>query len=236
MCVPICAGRFLYMLELLLPRGAASGGKRRLHGAAESMAAPQAASCRARAPASSHSRARSFGRRASPHGDRRSYVLRCACACAGDAAARRGWPPLCWDLFCACTEWRGTPVWSPHGEMWSRDVFVSLRELVIGYYNMYDAICKEFSHTAIISRTRSHLSSTNFVDIGPKATRSRTTTRDSLDTLDACCERKARSAEAAAIRGAKVARSSVPSTMAWRVARSGKRGVRLYARWRCVVN
>ena len=76
--------------------------------------------------------------------------------------ARRGWPPLCWDLFCACTEWRGTPVWSPHGEMWSRGVFVSLRELVIGCYNMYDAICKEFSHTAIISRTRSHLSSTDF--------------------------------------------------------------------------
>ena len=52
MCVPMCAGRFLYMLELLLPRGAASGGKRRSIGAAESMAAPQAALSRARAPSS----------------------------------------------------------------------------------------------------------------------------------------------------------------------------------------
>ena len=85
--------------------------------------------------------------------------------------------------------------------------------------------------TQLSSRGHAHTSPAQiFVDIGPKATRSRTTTRDSLDTLDACCERKARSAEAAAIRGAKVARSSVPSTMAWRVARSGKRGVRLYAR------
>ena len=39
MCVPMCAGRFLYMLELLLPRGAASGGKRRSIGAAESTVA-----------------------------------------------------------------------------------------------------------------------------------------------------------------------------------------------------
>ena len=45
MCVPMCAGRFLYMLVLLLPRGAASGGKRRSIGAAESMASPQAAAC-----------------------------------------------------------------------------------------------------------------------------------------------------------------------------------------------
>ena len=37
MCVPMCAGRFLYMLVLLLPRGAASGGKRRSIGAAKSM-------------------------------------------------------------------------------------------------------------------------------------------------------------------------------------------------------
>ena len=75
------------------------------------------------------------------------------------------------DLFCACTERRGTPVWSPYGEVWSRDVFVSLRELVIGCYNMYDAICKEFSHTAIISRTRSHLSSTDSAARGFQAAR-----------------------------------------------------------------
>ena len=144
MSVPMCAGRFLDMLEVRPQRGAASGGKRRSIGAAESMALPHAASCRTQAPSSSCSRTRSFGRGASPRANRRSWALRCTRACAGDAAARRGWPPLCWDLFCACTERRGTPVWSPHGEMWSRDVFVSLRELVIGYYNMYDAICKEF--------------------------------------------------------------------------------------------
>ena len=78
--------------------------------------------------------------------------------------------------------------------MWPRDVFVSLRELVIGCYNMYDAICKEFSHTAIISRTRSHLSGTNFADMGPQATRPLTTTRDSLETLDAYYERMPSSA------------------------------------------
>ena len=114
--------------------------------------------------------------------------------------------------------------------MCSRDVFMSLRDLICELYIMCNTICEEISRTAIISWTRSHLSGTNFADMGPEATRSRTTTRDSLETLDACCERKACSAEAAAIRGAKVARSSVPSTMAWRVARSGKRGVRLYAR------
>ena len=57
MCVPMCAGRFLYMLELLLPRGAASGGKRRSIGAAESMASLQAASSR-RGAAPSAGRAR----------------------------------------------------------------------------------------------------------------------------------------------------------------------------------
>ena len=30
------------------------------------------------------------------------------------------------NLFCAFTEWRGTPVWRILGELWSRDVFVSL--------------------------------------------------------------------------------------------------------------
>ena len=167
MCVPMCAGRFLDMPEVRPQRGAASGGKRRSHGAAESMAAPQAASCRARAAPSGRSRARSIARGASPHAGRRSCALRSTRACAGDAAARRGWPPLCWDLFCACTEWRGTPVWSPHGEMWSRDVFVSLRELVIGYYNMYDTISKEFTRSTIISRTRSRLSGTTFCRHGP---------------------------------------------------------------------
>ena len=36
------AGRFLYMPEMLPQRGAATGGERRLHGAARSMAAQQA--------------------------------------------------------------------------------------------------------------------------------------------------------------------------------------------------
>ena len=48
--------------------------------------------------------------------------------------------------------------------MWSRDVFVSLRELVIGCYSIYDTNCKEFSHTAIISQTRS---STSLAQISP---------------------------------------------------------------------
>ena len=56
------------------------------------------------------------------------------------------------NLFCAFTEWRGTPVWRILGELWSRDVFVSLRDFVVEYYNMGGTSFKEFSHTAIISR------------------------------------------------------------------------------------
>ena len=56
------------------------------------------------------------------------------------------------DLFCACTERRGTPVWSPYGEVWSRDVFVSFCDFVIECYNMCDTGFKEFTRTAIISR------------------------------------------------------------------------------------
>ena len=218
------------MPELLLPRGAASGGKRRSRGAAKSMASPQAASSRAQAPPSGRSRARSIERWASPRADRRSCAQRSARACAGDVAAWIGWAPRCWDMFCACTEWRDTPVWSPSIEVCSRDVFMSLRDLICELYIMCNTICEEISRTAIISWTRSHLSGTNFADMGPKATRSRTTTRDSLETLDTCCERKARSAVMAAIRRARVARSSEPSTMAWRIARSGKRGVLLARR------
>ena len=55
--------------------------------------------------------------------------------------------------------------------MSSRGVFVSLRELVIGCYNMYDVICKEFSHTTIISRTRSQLSGTDSAAHGLQAAR-----------------------------------------------------------------
>ena len=54
--------------------------------------------------------------------------------------------------FCVCTERLGTSVWSLHGEVWSRDVFVSFRDFVIECYNMYGTILKEFSHTVIISR------------------------------------------------------------------------------------
>ena len=54
--------------------------------------------------------------------------------------------------FCVCTERLGTSVWNLHGEVWSRDVFVSFRDFVIECYNMYGTILKEFSHTVIISR------------------------------------------------------------------------------------
>ena len=57
-----------------------------------------AVSSRARPPPSGRSRARSVGRGASPRADRRSCAPSCARRCAGDAAARRGWAPLCWDL------------------------------------------------------------------------------------------------------------------------------------------
>ena len=95
------ARRFLYMPEMLPQRGAASGGERRLHEAARSMAAQQVACGRARAPPSGRSRAHSIARGASPRGDRRSCAPRCARACAGEAAARRGWPPLWSDRSCA---------------------------------------------------------------------------------------------------------------------------------------
>ena len=61
--------------------------------------------------------ARPIGRRASPRAGRRSCALRYTRACAGDAAARRGWPPLWWgSVLCVygasrhlCMEptWRG---------------------------------------------------------------------------------------------------------------------------------
>ena len=78
--------------------------------------------------------------------------------------------------------------------MWSRDVIVSFCDFVFAYYNMYDTISKEFTRTTIISRTRSRLSGTFFADMGPQATRPLTTTRDSLETLDAYYERMPSSA------------------------------------------
>ena len=169
MCVPMCAGRFLDIPESLLPRGAASGGKRWSRGAAKSMSSLQAASSRAQAPPSGRSRARSTGRWASPRADRRSCAPRCARACAGEAAARRGWAPLWWDAFCACAERLGTPVWSPYSEVSSRDVFVSLHDFYYECYNMCNTSCKEFSHTTIISQTRSHLSGTDSAARGLQA-------------------------------------------------------------------
>ena len=149
---------------------------------------------RARAPPSGRSRARSIERWASPRADRRSCAQRSARACAGDVAAWIGWAPRCWDMFCACTEWRDTPVWSPSIEVCSRDVFMSLRDLICELYIMCNTICEEISRTAIISWTRSHLSGTNFADMGPQATRPQTSMLDSLETLDACCERMPSSA------------------------------------------
>ena len=46
-----------------------------------------------------------------------------------------------------CTERLGTTVWSPYGEVWSYDVFVSFCGFVIECYNMYDTTFKEISHT-----------------------------------------------------------------------------------------
>ena len=128
-----------------------------------------ATSSRAQAPPSGRSRARSTGRWASPRADRRSCAPRCARACAGEAAARRGWAPLWWDAFCACAERLGTPVWSPYSEVSSRDVFVSLHDFYYECYNMCNTSCKEFSHTTIISQTRSHLSGTDSAARGLQA-------------------------------------------------------------------
>ena len=190
----MCAERFLYMLELLLPRGAASGGKQRSRGAAKSMASPQAASCRARAPASLLARAFCWtpGFAACWSAVVRAEMRTCVCGRCGGverlAASGLG------SVLCMCGASRHPCMEPLHGEVWSRDVFVSVCDFVIEYSHMCDTICKEFSHTAIISWTRSHLSGTNFADMGPQATRPQTSMLDSLETLDACCERMPSSA------------------------------------------
>ena len=160
MCVPMRAGRFLYMPEMLPQRGAASGGERRLHGAARSMAAPQAACGRARAPPSGRSRALSIARGASPRADRRSCAPRCARACAGEAAARRGWPPLWSDRSCApvpCTERRATRVWRICSEVWSRGVVVRLRTFYMHATTCTIRFVRNF-HTQPSSRGHAHTS------------------------------------------------------------------------------
>ena len=58
MCVLLRAGRFLFMQKVRPRRGAASGGERRSHGAARSIAAPQAARGRAQAVLRPAARAR----------------------------------------------------------------------------------------------------------------------------------------------------------------------------------
>ena len=117
-------------------RGAASGGERRSHGAARSIAAPQAARGRAQAPPSGRSRARCFARGASPPADRRSCALRCTRTCAGEAAARRGWPPLWWVLSCAMYGAARHPCVENMREVWSRGVVVSLRDFYFACYNI----------------------------------------------------------------------------------------------------
>ena len=135
-CVPMRAGRFLCMSEVRPHRGAASGGERRSHGAARSIAAPQAARGRAQAPPSGRSRARCFARGASPPADRRSCALRCTRTCAGEAAARRGWPPLWWVLSCAMYGAARHPCVENMREVWSRGVVVSLRDFYFACYNI----------------------------------------------------------------------------------------------------
>ena len=136
MCVPMREGRFLYMPKVRPRRGAASGGERRSHGAARSNAAPQAARGRAQAPPSGRSRARCFARGASPPADRRSCALRCTRTCAGEAAARRGWPPLWWVLSCAMYGAARHPCVENMREVWSRGVVVSLRDFYFACYNI----------------------------------------------------------------------------------------------------
>ena len=166
------AGRFLYMPEMLPQRGAASGGERRLHGAARSMAAQQAACGRARAPPSGRSRARSIARGASPRADRRSCAPRCARACAGEAAARRGTvaASVVGCVLCMCGAAR-----HPCVEDMQRGVVAwcgcAFADFLYACYNMYNTSCKEFSHTAIISRTCSHLSGTDSAARGLQAAR-----------------------------------------------------------------
>ena len=135
-CGPWRAGRFLYMPKVRPRRGAASGGERRSHGAARSNAAPQAARGRAQAPPSGRSRARCFARGASPPADRRSCALRCTRTCAGEAAARRGWPPLWWVLSCAMYGAARHPCVENMREVWSRGVVVSLRDFYFACYNI----------------------------------------------------------------------------------------------------
>ena len=107
----VLCGRVRANVRRTLPRhageaAAARRGERRRAAVARSGqvdgGAAGAVSSRARPPPSGRSRARSVGRGASPRADRRSCAPSCARRCAGDAAARRGWAPLCWDVrLCA---------------------------------------------------------------------------------------------------------------------------------------
>ena len=149
MCVLLREGRFLYMPKVRPRRGAASGGERRSHGAARSIAALQAARGRAQAPPSGRSRARCFARGASPPADRRSCALRCTRTCAGEAAARRGWPPLWWVLSCAmygaarhpCVEdmQRGVVAWC--GCEFARLLFCLLQHIKHDLYRIVTHSC-----------------------------------------------------------------------------------------------
>ena len=148
MCVPMCAGRFLYMLELLLPRGATSSGKRRSIGAAESMASPQAASRAPRSGTTVRPLARAFfwtpGFAACWSAVVRAAMRVHMCGRCGGAAGLAGF--VVGSAF-VCVRSGAAPVWSAQCEVWSRDVFVSSSELVIEYYNMSIRSIKIFAHS-----------------------------------------------------------------------------------------
>ena len=87
------------------------------------------------------------------------------------------------------------PVWSARCEVWSRDVFVSLRDFVIECYNMYDTICKDFHTQLSLTDALAPPWHKSRRPMGPQAsTRPRTSICDSLETLNACCERTPSSA------------------------------------------
>ena len=162
----VLCGRVRANVRRTLPRhageaAAARRGERRRAAVARSGqvdgGAAGAVSSRARPPPSGRSRARSVGRGASPRADRRSCAPRCARACAGEAAARRGWPPLWSDAFCACAERRATRVWRICSEVWARGVVVRLRTFYMHATTCTIRIVRNF-HTQPSSRGHAHTS------------------------------------------------------------------------------
>ena len=82
--VPMCAGHFLYIQGLRVPRGAISGEQQRERGAVEPTMVLERFSQAAWVQQSGGCCARAFDLGETPPAERASCVLRCARSCAGD--------------------------------------------------------------------------------------------------------------------------------------------------------